>query len=409
MKMLDFLYNNVQNQDSKVSAVVNRLAQISSYGYRLSFSQKQQLAKRLKLFGQNGGQPDLYFDPSLSVNPNLLTFTEDFTNAAWRKVNFASVSVVNNEFKFLDGSANSNVNQAVGVLQNGQPYTFSFEAKQDTTNSVQAQTQQDGGSFTSVGSQVFTGLGSNYQKYSFSFVNNQTFSQRFTYGVGTIVNASEGNIYIRKPKLEIGSVASNYTPRLDATAVKALNLGKAGVGGDLSYLNGTTLEMSSYDATVGQVLSFLAASTYGLQCGNYKNFFDTYTVIIAFKPSALGGALLIKSNTSDRFVINADGTFRFSTTTGAVQSSSPQVSNNAWNILGFSVSSMSANLYKNGANVSASNTITVRNQDTSTNWSISTSAFLSGLMGEIILIPNVALNDSQHLNIYNGIKSKYGL
>jgi hypothetical protein len=177
--------------------------------------------------------------------------------------------------------------------------------------------------------------------------------------------------------------------------------------GDASFVAGTSSNMLSADAS-GQSHNFLASASQGLQA-SFADWYPNYSYIVAYKANTLGGALLIKSNASDRVVVNGDGSFRFNGTTGLVQSNTGVLSAGGWVIVGITVSGTTVRLFKNGVfQTPATNTLSARTSETATNWSISTSSFVNGLLGESVMIP-ATLSDAQITNIYNGMKAKYGL
>jgi hypothetical protein len=337
--------------DPKVVEVRSRIGAISGYGYALNGRQQSFLDSRLKLFRQNGGLPDWYLAPDIGVNKNLFDTSTTLSTKT--------------------------ITLAVGS------YTFSF--------------QSGAGSITSSNG---TGTASNHGAVSAGGSRTIAVSVAgtFTFTVASTVNNAQ---------LEVGSTATTYTARTDNTAVKSFNFGAKNASGDASFVGGSSSNMLTADAA-GQSHNFLAASSQGLQAA-FADWYPNYSYIIAYRPNSLGGALLIKSNASDRIVVNGDGSFRFNGTTGVVQSAVGALTAGGWVIVGVTVSGTTVKLYKNGVLLTpGTNTLSARNVEAATNWSISTSSFLNGLEGESVMIP-ATLSDAQMTNIFNGMKAKYGL
>jgi hypothetical protein len=339
--------------DSQTIYDQGRIAGVSGYGYNLDATQSSILDSRIKLFRQNGGLPDFYIDSLVSINRNI----------------FATSATLSTQTLTL----------AIGT------YTFSFlTGAGSITSSSGTATASNHGAVSAGGSRTIT----------------VTVAGTVTFTVSGTVNSAQ---------LEAGSVQTAYVQRADATAPKVLNLGSKNASGDCSYVAGTNANMVAKNATAGLVHNFVATASQGLQA-NFLDWYPNYTVIVAYNATVgLGGALWIKSNASDRIVVNGDGSFRFNGTTGLVQSAVGALTASTWSILAITVQGTTVTLYKNGVALTpATNTLSVRTTESATNWSISTSAFLNGLTSEHLLIP-AALTATQVANIFNGMKSRYGL
>jgi hypothetical protein len=155
--------------DPQTNTAKNRVAQVSGYGYLLSEVQKTFLDNRLKLFRQNGGLPDWYLAPDIGVNKNLFDTSATLSTKT--------------------------ITLAVGS------YTFWFQSGAGTITSSNG-----------------TGTASNHGAVSAGQTRTITVSVAgtFTFTVASTVNNAQ---------LEVGSTATSYIARADATAVKSLNFG----------------------------------------------------------------------------------------------------------------------------------------------------------------------------------------
>lgn len=330
-------------------------------------------------------------------------------NAAWTKNNGATAATSGGENLLTDGtSSNSAISQTVGVLQTSQTYTVSYQGRAGTNTQSVIRLARTDSPFTGVAVQTTT-VGASYINISLSFSNSQTFNQSVVNRVGTEAGFNEGNLYHRNLQFNIGT-NTTYEERTDATATKVLNLGTTGSTGDFSYTNGSNLDMLTVQNN-RYCLRFTSSSSNGLTSGLITGY-DAYTYIIAIRPTTLGGAMLLKANNKDRFVINADGSFRFNADTGQVVTSIGRLVANTWYILAFTVTgtggSATVNLYRNGAKETVSNTLTNRTVDNTTPWTLSTGAFLSGQVGEAHMYSGAA-TDIQIQNAFATLRSKYGL
>lgn len=408
-KIKKLLLSGSQALDPQSLVAISRVSQVAGYGYLLNDAQKIFLDSRLKLFRQNGGLPDWYLAPDIGVNKNLLPFTRTMATGGWSGVNGATIGSPDADGWCLmtdGGVAFSGVVINIGIIPTGN-LTLSVDAKSGTASQINFGVQEGQSPFGQAGqsSPTLTAGGS---RFSASITNTFATNLQVFIRVGTGAGINEGNISVRNIQLEVGGVVTTYQLRSDGTAVKSLNFGAKNANGDATFLNGTTANMLVTDAAAGQSHNFLAASSQGVQ-SSFADWYPNYSYIIAYRPNTLGGALLIKSNASDRLVVNANGSFRFNGTTGLVESAIGALTAGSWVIVGVTVSGTTVKLYKNGVLLTpATNTLSARNVESATNWSISTSAFINGITGESALIPN-AVTDAQMANIFNVMRSKYAL
>jgi hypothetical protein len=337
----------------QTNLVSSRISQIAGYGYQFSPAEKKRLDSRIKLFRANGGLPDWYLHPSLSVNRNIFNTTTTLSTQT--------------------------VTLLVGI------YTFNF--------------QSGAGSITSSNG---TGTASNHGAVTAGVSRTITVSVAgtFTFTVSGIVNNAQ---------LEVGSIATTYIARIDNTAVKVLNLGAKNALGDCTYVNGTSRNMQGYDGTSGRTIKTVSASSQSLLSG-ITDYYTDFTFMQWYKPTNLvDGRAFRKGTDNDRLSYLSTGTLQFNATTGSVNSLPGLIVAGVWQLLGFSVSNVTGTIFKNGVQQTPIvNTLSARTPGIQP-YSISgPDTFLNGDIGETIMIP-ANLSAAQHLAIYNATKSTYGL
>ncbi len=341
----------IPSYDSQTRFAAARFASVSGYGYNLTAGNLTAVDIRIKAQRAYGGLGIVNIDPQSSVNRNFFTTTATLSTQT--------------------------VTLAVGS------YTFWFQA--------------GAGSITSSNG---TGTASNNGAAIVGSPKTITVS-----AAGTFIFTVSG--VVSSAQLESGSTAGTYIARADATAVKVLNIGSLNSAADGTYTNGSSSNMLVSNATAGRVLNFMGSASQSLNLG-FMNWYDTYSITVAFNLSSLGGALFIKSNTSDRLVMNADGSIRFNSTSGVVQSAAGQFVTNTWYVVQVTISGLNVVIYKNGVPI-VTGTLTTRTTETSNAWNISGSAFVTGVIGDLIMQANVALAQSQVTGLYTAIKARYGL
>jgi hypothetical protein len=391
-----------------------RISAVSGYGYYFSASEKILLDSRLKLFRANGGIPDWYLHPSLSVNKNLLQSSQPLIAGGFLN-NGATLGTPDSDGWCLltDGNVSSSgYSQTLNILPLI-PYNISFEVKSGTSSAFRAFIEENVAFVKFVDSGNVTGVPAGGQRYSYTGTNASNNSSRFNISVGTLAGINEGNIFIRNLQVEAGGVVTNYTLRSDNTVVRALNLGAKNAQGDCTYVNGTSRNMQGFDSTSGRTIRTVSASSQSL-LSSITDYYPSFSFLMWIKPTSLPagvGRLLRKGTASDRLSINSSGALQFNGVgSEVIISANSVVTTGAWQLLAFSISNVTASLYKNGALLSpVANTIAGRDNESIQPYSISgPDSFVNGDIGETMLIP-ANLTPAQHLAIYNATKSTYGL
>lgn len=388
-----------------------RISQVSGYGYSFSDSEKNLLDSRLKLFKNNGGLPDWYLHPSLSVNRNLLQSSQPLV-AGGLVSNGATLGTPDADGWCLltDGNlASSGFFQTLNILPLI-PYTISFEVKPGTANSFRAFIEETVGFVKFIDSGLVTGVPAGGQRYSYTATNASNNSSRFLICVGTLAGVNEGTLSIRHLQVEAGGVVTRYTLRSDNTVVKVLNLGTKNALGDSSYVNGTSRNRQGFDATTGRTIKTASASSQSL-LSDITDYYNDFTFLQWYKPaSAVAGRAFRKGTDTDRLSYLADGTLQFNGGTGSVNSNPGVITTGAWQLLAFSVTNVIGTIFKNGSQLTPiANTLSARSGGAVQPYSLSgPDTFLDGGMGETIMIPT-NLTPAQHNAIFQAMRSTYGI
>jgi hypothetical protein len=182
------------------------------------------------------GEQGVWFDPSdvanLNWRRNLLTYTEQFDNAAWTKTNAtvtANVDGVSDKLIPASAASDGRITQSyTGV--SGATYTLSIEGKAAEFNNIRLYSDDGGTNVVSVSYNLATGaistalatvgswssasttktdLSDGYLRLTLTWTATSSAPTRFSIWCRETGNAASG-ILIRNAQLELGSVATDY-------------------------------------------------------------------------------------------------------------------------------------------------------------------------------------------------------
>jgi hypothetical protein len=351
---LPFFAQVVGGNDPNVYLGANRIAGLSSVGYSLTGTQRQLLNPLFRYLRGQGLSSNLLFhhDPRVGLNNNLFTATGTLSTQT--------------------------VALATGI------YTFWFASGAGTiTSSNGTGTATNHGATTAgVPRQIVV-----------------TVAGTFTFTVsGVVTNA----------QLEIGSSATVYNLRTDTTVLKLNNTINNALG-DGTFVNGTSANMTTLDATAGEVLNYNNTLSQGISTTLTAHQTDL-TVIQWVKATNFTSnrITMFKSVPDWRLVLQTDAAVRLSTSSSIASPSGTLVAG-TWACVAFTLNNAgNAVIYKNGVQV-ASGTIprAIDNTNPVQIGETVNGPFL-GQIGESTLI-NTVLTPTQILAIYNIQKARYGL
>jgi hypothetical protein len=379
------------------------------------------LSRLLKNYKDNGGIPDLLYDAGLSVNYNLVSRSSqldqwsagpnttkdgfvtapDGTNTAYQLTNTFSGSA----FYYRDLSTN--------ILANTQ-YTLSFWHRSPV-----------GGTSLNVQIRLF---GTPNTTNTFSFTSSTTWTYyTFTFTTGNTASLTGSQLHIIRP--DFAHTAQIWNPQivlgatdrayrgLDGSTVKPLNLGKDGLSGDGTFVNGSNANMLFSDPVSGLAYNFVSASSQRISTTTFAQPTDNFTVMSWIKPTSvatLQGIIGAASDSGFSMRVNSTSKLNFSRVGGTSQSidSTASLTANTWQHVAVSRAGTDVRLYINGVLDTTFTTYT--DTLTSQNYAIGctrVSAFAEGFNGCIdrIALENSVLTDTQIANIFNSQKSQYGL
>jgi len=245
----------------------------------------------------------------LGLVTNLLTYSEEFDNAAWAKLNTT----------YADGALRSNTGTATvkrfgrAATPGADPFTIYWDVKADGVDYVQILQSVDGQGFCnfdltdgSVGTSgtkatgSVTALGDGYYRCIVTFTGFATTNQTFylylvdssSASYGTVSSAADGDgVFIARAQLQTGATAQDYIPTTSTTASRWTNVGNLDpsqgfwVLVDAEYRDGAAvssggqivlqlygaagerLQVYNLSANIGAVYSETAAGDTGLVAG----------------------------------------------------------------------------------------------------------------------------------------------
>jgi hypothetical protein len=229
---------------------------------------------RLTYQNGGGGCPSLLLEKQ---STNLLTWSEQFDNAAWSKSN---VTITANNTTSPDGTQNADLSTATAggellqgvVLSTSTSYTFSFYVKKGTASDAKYRVYNfDAGvnvvAPTSYISQTST---SDWVRVVVSFTTGATGTN---YGIYLLDQTSAGTMYFYGAQVEASSYPTSYIPTTSATATRVADAcSKTGISSLIGQTEGVLFvdfEFKGYDELAKWIAFLGTGGTYiGLYTDN---------------------------------------------------------------------------------------------------------------------------------------------
>jgi hypothetical protein len=412
MQHFPFAFQQFQNK--AVLPAGSRVSKVPGFGYNVNPSA---LKRVITPYSANGGIPEMLHDASLSVNYNLIPFSDIIsTNSTWNILsNVIQHGPINGMYEFTYASPSfasiETFTNSVPVIP-GKTYTHSFSASMVSGTPISSTCSviwKDSGGLvisTITGSPVT--FDSIHRQFSSTYVAPALASSV----VLRIPFDQPGTPRFRLSKIQLseGGVVLPWRPRQDATVVKNLTIGKD-VTTDATYVGGSPLVMTTIDPVSGLAYKFDTTlsqafdttlsqyqSTVTYMCwmkkttdGSYQFFSGNGSGAIGFWVSATNKFVISKSYVSDFFV----GTFT--------------VPNNVWQHIAFTYSSTNTfMIYQNGVQVESIVSVQTWTPRLLQLCNNANGSFPTWVQDKISYA-NTVLTATQIVNIFNAQKSQYGL
>jgi len=373
---------------------------------------------------------------------NLLTYSEQFDNAAWDKQfstvtanSVASPNGTTTADTFTASSSAAFIYRAFSA--SAQTYTFSCFAKAGTATSFRLDfvtasytlgcscifdlSAGTAGTVTLYGSS--TGFIASIQNFSNGWYRcsiSGTSTATTWYPQITLVNSSGTNIYIWGAQLETGSTASSYYATIASIKTRGTTWTDLSGNGN----NGTLVNGPTYNSSNGGSLVFNGSSQYAttpainlttagtVSAWFYKtgtgtpdgaNIVDIFSNVSSNGANGWSFALNTSTNKIDFYIANNGGF-------GVEDFSTQTISNNTWYNVFVTYNGSNKIIYING--VQDSTFASSVNGNATTNWSIgSRNTGARNFQGNIaqVSIYNRALSTAEVSQNYNALKSRYGI
>lgn len=412
---LPFLNQASAGVDPSVYLGANRIAGIASVGYSMSGRQRQFINPLLRYLRVQNLSSNLLFhlDPRVGLNNNFVRNSGVNVNTtSWSPyVNGGSATAPTLSIDTTNPFAGAG---CIKIVCNG-TYAFSGISQNIGSNTgtitVRGRVRGDA-AFTfsyyyevANNPQSTVAVGTAWQEFVFTTTATGG-------GTGTIYLGSTTpgtTFYLDNIEVIAGQPDQAYNERTDATVLK-LNNSINNALGDGTLVNGTSTNMTTIDATAGEVLNYNNTLSQGIQTG-LVSWIPDYTFIHWVKvPSLVANRVTIfKTATADRLIIQTDGAIRVSGNGTSVTSSTGAVVANTWAMITYTINSAGdVIIYKNGVQIGSGNNARLVDNAAAIFLGETSNAPFLGNIGEATLI-NSVLTSTQILAIYNIQKARYGL
>lgn len=406
--------------DPQTVITVNRIKNIAGYGYVLTPAQITQLNTRYKAMRANGGIPALWHDAELSVNKNLFVYTEDISQSNWGLIGTATRTGTN---ILNTPAANDGISQQIscpaGKTINGLTYTISAYLSGTPGQTIRVALRDSLSALPSRESAdiVLTATPTRYS-FTYAFVSGET-ATGVTGFIRRLSGTTATSVTVSKLQLEQGATLSQYYPRLDLTSPKSLNLGTAGVSGDMTFTNGTSSTMVDISNS-RKVYNALGSSNQSLVSGLngvtgnadalhmlFLNRADTATSIVVFGHGVTSDFRGLQSTISGNGTV---GVYR-SIAPDSSTVNATIIGNSVWNSqTGQIRNNTNRDYYVTGANKQSSSSVTVNTVAANPVRAFSVAGFAAytGLANHFIYDTKTR-TDAQVLALHNLLKGDVGL
>lgn len=385
-------------------------------------------------------------DTFLPVNRNLLTYTNDLSNAAWGKIR---CQITSSATVAPDGTNTAfaiNITDATGLVRlsqspvnasiSGGPYTFSVYVKQNASTAQLLDTGLYTSSVT-VGSEPSYNILNNFATTGSNgvYVSNRTVTSvgngwyriattatipnangwylffDIEAGTGTKVNGQ--GIYLWGPQFEYGTVATDYQPVNATTRIWPNLINQSN--------NGSLINNPVFDSANGGSIVLDGVNNY-IPISGTINLGNIFTILCWVKLSTLAGGTYIiyglDANGSDNWLsISANQVSLLATEIADVNTFSINggslSSTNIWYHVGATINSNIAKVYLNGIEQNSTTVAFSIGNWNSSNTAIGRRGILSQFYfpGSISSLQtyNKVLLPSEILQNYNAQKSRFNL
>ena len=275
-------------------------------------------------------------DKSLNLQGgnNLLTYSQDFTNAAWVKINSTTSATLvvapdgtTTANKIVESSANNRHIEYNSITALALTYTFSVYLKADTRTVAQVQFGNGGlyyaalvnlstgaiiantssGSPSNTGSSIYP-VGNGWHRVSVTCtttattaypviaLSNSTTPTYDSNGNPTYIGDGTSDILVWGAQLELGSVASNYTPTTTAAVTTTNNINVP--SGQVLAGNGSvSLPSYSFGTSTGTGMGWDGANYFASTGGVVRGYWNSNGLNL---------------NTNQIFILSSTGAITFS-------------------------------------------------------------------------------------------------
>ena len=257
---------------------------------------------------------------------NLITYSEDFSNAAWVKQ--SGITITTNTTDTLSPSGLNNANKVVSTDSTKGFYTLPVSTTNDVTRTIylkgsvggESVVFKDGGGF---GGSVAHTLTTEWVRYEFKTTNDGNSYKGFF-----IDDISVGTIYAWGAQLEEQSYATSYIPTSGTTvtrnqetcinATPEINSEEGTLYAEIAALanDGTNRAIAISDGSTSNVVRFYYSTTDNRIVGNVKSGGTTYFNFNNVLVSATDFIKVSVSYKINEFKMYVNGTLVFTDTSG---------------------------------------------------------------------------------------------
>lgn len=270
--------------------VAQRIASVSDYGYTLTEAQLSYLDASFKMFKANGGIPKMWHYGNISNNKNLVGASEDFSNAAWSKLDTTTITgtttintpAINDGVlqQITTGQSNANRKVHMSAVLSGTP---------GETIDLVIRDGAGGAGYT-----LRVTLTATPTRYTF----NHTFAPgdnatAIAFYIRRLTGATATSFVATQIQCGLGDF-TRYYARYNSTSIQSFNLGSAGALGDGTFVNGTSASMSDILPSGELVYKANRASNQYIQSSNlFGGDANTPVFLFAFcsRASTVNGSI----------------------------------------------------------------------------------------------------------------------